>query len=111
MREIRRRVLLPPGKGGGCALTPNTDYRASPARVILKALKRYGLIAADKGSSWSISGMTEPRWNDKDVNQMKTIPGNAFEAIYTGEIIADYSTWMIKTLSPQRSKERKGLFS
>lgn len=51
------------------------------ARVILEALKRYGLIVADNGSNWFISGATDPRWNDTDLDQLKTVPGSAFEVI------------------------------
>jgi hypothetical protein len=51
------------------------------ARVILDALKRYGLIVADNGSSWFISGATDSRWNDDDLDQLKTVPGSAFEVI------------------------------
>ena len=49
--------------------------------VILKALKKYGMIVADNGSSWYITGAADTRWNDDDLNQMKTVPGSAFEAI------------------------------
>jgi hypothetical protein len=56
------------------------------ALVILTALKTYGMIVADNGSSWYISGNTDPRWNDNDLNQLKTVPGNAFEAVQTGPI-------------------------
>jgi hypothetical protein len=52
--------------------------------VILKALKTYGMIVADNGSSWYISGTADPRWNDGDLNQLKTVPGAAFEALNTG---------------------------
>lgn len=51
------------------------------ARVILTALKRYGMILADNGSSWYISGATDPRWDDDDLNQLKTVPGSAFEVV------------------------------
>jgi hypothetical protein len=54
--------------------------------VILTALKTYGMIVADNGSSWYISGDTDPRWNDNDLNQLKTVPGRAFEAVQTGPI-------------------------
>jgi len=57
------------------------------ARVILEALKKYGLIVADNGSSWFITGATDSRWDDDDLDQLKTVPGSAFEAVYTGEII------------------------
>jgi hypothetical protein len=56
------------------------------ARVILEALQRYGLIVADNGTSWFITGATDSRWNDEDLDQLKTVPGSAFEAVDTGEI-------------------------
>ncbi len=54
--------------------------------VILTALKRYGMIVADNGSSWFVSGSTDSRWNDNDLNQLKSVPGSAFEAVQTGQI-------------------------
>jgi hypothetical protein len=57
------------------------------ALVILRALKTYGMIVADNGSSWYISGSTDPRWNDNDLNQLKAVPGGAFEAVETGPIL------------------------
>jgi len=54
--------------------------------VILNALKRYGLIVADNGSSWYITGAPDPRWNDGDLEQLKRVPGSAFEAVQTGPI-------------------------
>jgi hypothetical protein len=57
------------------------------ALVILQALKRYGLIVADNGSSWYISGATDRRWPDEDLDQLKTVPGSAFEAISSGPIL------------------------
>jgi hypothetical protein len=54
--------------------------------VILQALKTYGMIVADNGSSWFISGAVDTRWDDNDLNQLKTVPGSAFEALNTGTI-------------------------
>ena len=56
------------------------------ALVILRALKRYGLIVADNGSSWYITGAPSPRWNDEDLGQLGRVPGSAFEAVKTGSI-------------------------
>ncbi|MDH4146462.1 MAG: hypothetical protein OEY23_14975 [Acidimicrobiia bacterium] len=56
------------------------------SRVILEALRTYGMIVADNGSGWYISGATDPRWNDEDLNQLKTVPGSAFEVVDTGPI-------------------------
>ena len=49
--------------------------------MILRALKRYGLIVADNGSPWYITGAPDPRWNDEDLDQLKQVPGSAFEAV------------------------------
>lgn len=57
------------------------------ARVILTALKKYGMILADNGTSWYISGATDARWDDDDLDQLKGVPGSAFEAVNTGSII------------------------
>jgi hypothetical protein len=54
--------------------------------VILRALERYGLIVADNGSPWYITGAPDPHWNDADLEQLKRVPGSAFEAVDTGSI-------------------------
>jgi len=55
--------------------------------VVLRALKRYGLIVADNGSSWYITGAPDSRWNDEDLEQIKRVPGSAFEAVQTGPVL------------------------
>jgi hypothetical protein len=51
-------------------------------RVILQALKTYGMILADNGSDWYISGVPDERWdNDMLVSQLHQVPGSAFEAV------------------------------
>ena len=57
------------------------------ALVILEALKRYGLIVADNGSPWYITGAPSPSWNEASLEQIKQVPGSAFEALETGPII------------------------
>jgi hypothetical protein len=75
----------------GLRLRLRADYDISgytgDARVILEALKKYGLIVADNGTSWYITGAMDPRWDDDDLNQLKTVPGTAFEAVDTGPIV------------------------
>ena len=51
------------------------------ARVILTAMRRYGLIMADNGSNWFFSGQTDPRWDDEDLDQLKSVPGSAFQVV------------------------------
>jgi hypothetical protein len=55
--------------------------------IVLEALKRYGLIVADNGSPWYITGAPDPRWNDADLEQIKQVPGSAFEAVDSGPIL------------------------
>lgn len=57
------------------------------ARVILEALRRYGMIVADNGSSWFISGARDARWNDDELDQLKRVPGSAFEVVQTGPVV------------------------
>lgn len=51
------------------------------SQIVLTALKKYGMIVADNGSDWFISGATDGRWNDNDLNQLKTVPGGMFEVV------------------------------
>jgi hypothetical protein len=57
------------------------------ARVVLEALRRYGMIVADRGTSWFVSGATDARWNDEDLDQLKTVPGVALEVVMSGPIL------------------------
>jgi hypothetical protein len=57
------------------------------ARVILEALRRYGMIVADNGSNWYVTGASDTRWNDTDLDQLKAVPGSAFEVVQTGPIL------------------------
>ena len=51
-------------------------------KVILAAMKKYGLIVADNGSSWYISGAPDPRWNnDKLVGELSQVKGSEFEVV------------------------------
>lgn len=52
-----------------------------PARAIAEALKRYGMIVADNGSNWFFSGTSDRRWDDENLNQLKRIPGSAFQVV------------------------------
>jgi len=64
----------------------DTSRFTGAARVILVALKRYGMFVADNGSDWFISGETNISWEDNDLNQLKSVPGSAFEVVKRGEL-------------------------
>jgi len=74
----------------GLRLRLKADYPlagfSGQALVIMEALKRYGLIVADNGSPWFITGAPSPGWNEASLEQLKSVPGSAFEAVETGPI-------------------------
>ncbi len=53
------------------------------ARIVLTALKRYGMIVADNGSSWYVTGAPDPRWSNDDLHTLRRVPGSAFEVVDT----------------------------
>jgi hypothetical protein len=57
------------------------------ALVILECLKKYGMIVADNGSNWYISGSRYLGWNDTDLDQLKRVPGSAFEVVATARVL------------------------
>jgi hypothetical protein len=56
------------------------------ALVVLRCLKKYGMFVADNGGNWFISGATYRGWNDNNLNELKRVPGSAFEAVATGKV-------------------------
>ena len=50
------------------------------ARVVAQALKRYGLILADNGSPWYISGAPDRRWNDSALHALGRLHGSDFRS-------------------------------
>jgi hypothetical protein len=54
---------------------------SGPAKAIARALKRYGMIVADNGSNWFFGGTSDRRWDDGNLNQLKRIPGRAFQVV------------------------------
>ncbi len=53
------------------------------ARAVLLALKRYGMIVADNGSSWYVSGAPDPRWSNDDLHTLGRVHGSDFEVVDT----------------------------
>ena len=51
------------------------------ARIVLRAMKRYGVIVADNGSDWYFQGAVDPRWSYAFVDQLKRVPARAFVAV------------------------------
>jgi hypothetical protein len=51
------------------------------ARIVLRALKEYGMVVADNGTSWMISGAPDPRWSNDQLHALHRVPGSAFEVV------------------------------
>lgn len=85
--SARTDPTLPPM---GLRLRLKASYDVSSlsgqAKVIAVAMQRYGLIVADNGSNWYFQGAPDPGWDDDDLNQLKSVPGTAFEVVDTGPI-------------------------
>jgi hypothetical protein len=51
------------------------------AKTIAEGLKHYGMIVADNGSNWYFGGTSDRRWDDENLDQLKAIPGGAFQVV------------------------------
>jgi hypothetical protein len=59
------------------------------AKVIARALKKYGLILADNGSAWFISGAPDERWDNDVLHELDVITGSDFEAVEVSSLMVD----------------------
>ena len=66
-------------------------------RVILQALKTYGLILADNGTSWHLTGVGDLRWNDDEMHALTLVTGDNFEAVDESSLMMDPNTAQAKT--------------
>jgi hypothetical protein len=66
-------------------LRANVDISGLPrqARVVAQALKRYGMLLADNGSPWYISGAPDARWNNDGLHALGQLSGSDFEVVDT----------------------------
>ncbi|MFI5232851.1 MAG: hypothetical protein ACHQSE_10115 [Gemmatimonadales bacterium] len=78
---------LPP-MGMRVRLQASFDVSSFPeeVQVILRAMKSYGMILADNGSGWYVSGAPDSRWSDTNLDALKSVPSSAFEVVRMGPI-------------------------
>jgi len=62
------------------------DGFPAQARIVLEALKRYGMLVADNGSDWYISGAPSPHWDDDALHTLGRVNGSAFEVVDTSSM-------------------------
>jgi plastocyanin len=81
---------LPP-MGMRVRLKAGVDISTFPpeVRVILTALKTYGMLLADNGGAFFVSGAPDPRWNDANIDTMKRLRGSDFEVVQMGAVRSD----------------------
>lgn len=78
-----------PAMGERFRMKANYDCSSfsTEAQVVCTALKKHGLIVADNGSNWYLSGAPDPRWDDDALGDLKQIEGDAFEVVDTGATV------------------------
>jgi len=83
---------LPP-MGMRVRLKADYDVSKFPAedKVILTALKKYGMILADNGSDWFLSGAPDPRWNDDNLHALSAVKGKDWDVVKMDKIVTKKS--------------------
>ncbi len=69
----------------------------SDTKVVLAAMKKYGLVLADNGSPWYFQGTSEPGWPSGLLDELKRIPASAFEAVQTSSLRVSANSGATKT--------------
>ncbi len=87
-----------PPMGQRFRLKASFDITPYPAdvQVVLKALKKYGMIIADNGSAWYISGAPDSRWNNDNLSKLKNVLGSNFEAVDVSSLMVDPNSGQAK---------------
>ncbi len=77
-----------PRMGERVRLKAGVDISGYPrqARIVLQALKTYGMILADNGSNWYISGAPDPHWSNDALHALGGIKGSDFEVVDTSSL-------------------------
>jgi hypothetical protein len=77
-----------PAMGQRLRLKGGYDISRFPrqTRIVLRALKRYGMILADNGAPWFVSGAPHPGWDNDDLHSLHRVPGSAFEVVDTSRL-------------------------
>ena len=68
------------------------------AQVVLRAMQQYGLILADNGSNWYFGGTADDDWPLSLVDELKTVPASAFEAVDESSLMIDPNSGQARQL-------------
>jgi hypothetical protein len=73
----------------------------SPAtQIILRAMKKYGIILADNGSPWHLSGAPDERWNNQALRELHRLQGGDFEAVDVSSLMVDADSGQVRSSAP-----------
>jgi hypothetical protein len=78
-------------------------YR-SDTKVILTAMKKYGMILADNGSDWYFTGAASDDWSNDMLDELKSIPASAFESVDASSLMISPNSGKAKTQSAPAPK-------
>ena len=70
-------------------------------QVILRSLKKYGMIVADDGGAWYISGAPDSRWDNDDLHRLEEVLGSNFEAVDVSSLMIDPDSGETRTTPPK----------
>jgi hypothetical protein len=73
----------------------DTSGFSAHAQVILEAMKAYGLILADNGSPWYISGAPDERWDNDVLHELDVLSGSDFEAVDVSSLMVDANSGQV----------------
>jgi hypothetical protein len=81
----------------GARFRLKASYVINPAlradtKAVLNAMKKYGLVLADNGPAWMFGGTADNRWSVDMIQQLKTVPASAFEAVDTSNLMISSSS-------------------
>jgi hypothetical protein len=80
-------ALPPMGQRFRLKSTVDTSKLPSQARIVAEAMKKYGVILADNGSPWYISGAPDSHWNNDALHALGGLTGADFEAVDTSSLM------------------------
>jgi hypothetical protein len=65
-------------------------------QIILQTMKTYGIVLADNGASWSVSGAPDERWDNDMLHLLDVLTGNDFEAVDASVMMMDIDLGRVK---------------
>jgi len=86
----------------------DTGEFSPTVQVILRAMQTYGLILADNGSAWYISGAPDERWDNDVLRELGTIRGSNFEAVDVSSLQLDANSGQVR--APVQEPQNQQLY-